>query len=217
METPFLQVEELERDGNPDEKDMDRYLKAHDDLQTVLRVYEGVLDGKETLPLSSLNSGGAKSALGNGRRQNGSDDDESLVAGGISKGAKMPRSRGRGGEAESDSGGRASPVTGNLLDLEENAPLEAGAGGMLVAFDPGQFNATHTRGGSGSAAGFDSSSSVAQGSTTASNFPSETGAVYGSNAAASSNGGGGGGGDSGAGFGERARIFFSCGNFLPFE
>ncbi|CAM9958825.1 unnamed protein product [Ascophyllum nodosum] len=68
---------------------------------------------------------------------------------------------------------------------------------MLVAYNAGQFNANNARGASGSAAGFDSSSSAALGSTTPSNFPSETGAVFGSNPAGSSYGGGG---DSGAGF-----------------
>ena len=219
-----LQVEELEREGNPDEKDMDRYLKAHDDLQTVLRVYEGVLDGKNTLPLTNnladLATGGARGPLGNGRCVDSSDDDEPLVSREVIRRAATAvvgqRSGEQSGGRGDDSGGRSSPATANLLDLdlEESAPLEAGAGvggrasaggGMLVAYNAGQFNANNARGASGSAAGFDSSSSAALGSTTPSNFPSETGAVFGSNPAGSSYGGGG---DSGAGFGESARLFF---------
>ncbi|CAM9271567.1 unnamed protein product, partial [Scytosiphon promiscuus] len=60
VEQVVKKVEELGREGSPDEKDMDRYLTAHDDLQTVLRVYEGVLNGDKTLPLSRGGGGGAR-------------------------------------------------------------------------------------------------------------------------------------------------------------
>lgn len=224
-------VEELERVGNPDEKDMRRYLNAHDDLQTVLRVYEGVLDGNETLPLKRTGVGSAGGGGGNGgvvagvgmagAFDNGvhadSSDDELPAEGAgaaVKKGTRAGGRRSRGGGSGGggrDSGeggassGRTSPAMGNLLDLEENTPLEMGmagesAGGMMVAYSAGQFSTNHAGGGGGSAAGFDSSSSAAPGSTTASNFPSETGAVYGSNNFGSSNGGGG--GDSAAGFGK---------------
>lgn len=216
---------------------MDRYLKAHDDLQTVLRIYEGVLDGKETLPLRRTDGGGlmggdAYSDTGEGQEGFGaivgvdSSDDDSLVqgpapvrrkgmdgdgdgdsggGGGGDEGAggdarARAHDSGLGGEAERNSSGRGSPAKGNLLDLEENAPLDMrltgrGAGGMMVEYSGGQFSANHQQSGVGGgvggtnsgAAGFDSTSSAAHGSTTASNFNSDTGAVYGSNTFGSNN------------------------------
>lgn len=249
-------MEQLERVDNPDEKDMDRYLKAHDDLQTVLRVYEGVMDSKTALPLQR--SGLAGAGAGAGARSTGAEisDDDSLQGGegaggegGEGGGRRKKRTGGgrrraregsaasraravEGAQAGTSSSGRASPAKGNLLDLEENAPLEmgmagAGTGNMTVAYTDGRFSANHGgaggggggAGGASSTAGYDSSSSAAQGSTTASNFPSETGAVYGSNTFASSNGGSNlsaqagvqsGAGDSAAGFGE-STVFLFCG------
>lgn len=63
-------VEQLQTSDNPDEKEMDRHLKAHDDLQTVLRLYEGVLDGKKTLPLRrSRRIGDVGAAAGGAARE----------------------------------------------------------------------------------------------------------------------------------------------------
>eukprot|EP00903_Cladosiphon_okamuranus_P013042 g12167.t1 len=204
VEQVIKKVEELNVAGNPDEKDMDRYLKAHDDLQTVLRVYDAVMDGNEPLPLSRGAAGtavrgtgeataaaeaafaAAAAAASNGNAGGGaySSDDESVENGVGGKGA---RAKGAGA-----SGGKNSPPKGNLLDLEENAPLETGmtgegAGGMLVAYaGGGQFMASNTNSVGGVSGvsgvgglGFDSSSSGPQGSATAS--ASDTGAVYGSN------------------------------------
>lgn len=54
---------------------MDRYLKAHDDLQTVLRLYEGVLDGKTTLPLGRSGPvGGDAVATEGGRTETDMDE-----------------------------------------------------------------------------------------------------------------------------------------------
>lgn len=208
-------VEELNAAGSPDEKDMDRYLKAHDDLQTVLRVYDAVLDGNEPLPLSrgaadaaargtgeasaAAEAAFAAAAGANGNSGGGgaySSDDDSVEDGAVG-GGKGARAKAAG--AAGASGGRSSPAKGNLLDLEENAPLETGmtgegAGGMLVAYaGGGQFMASNTNSVGGvsgvsgvsgvGGVGFDSSSSGPQGSATASNFASasDTGAVYGSN------------------------------------
>lgn len=259
-------VEELQQVGNPNENEMDRYLKAVDDLQTVLGIHDGVLDGKKTLPLSRGGGGGGGSARGstgeataaaeaafaataassNGHHRGSgtsgvfSSDDESLEnSGGGGGGGTAGRAAAAAAAsaaaaaeaAERSSGGRSSPARGNLLDLEENTPLEAGmltghgAGGMMVAFANGQFMAstntaaTNSVGGvsglSGveGVSGFNSSSSAGRGSTTtASNFASasDTGAVYGSgsnNFGSNSNnyGSGGGigtGGDGPLGFGE---------------
>eukprot|EP00904_Undaria_pinnatifida_P003699 jgi/Undpi1/1332/HiC_scaffold_11.g04724.m1 len=240
VENVVKKVEELGRGGNSDEKDMDRYLKAHDDLQTVLRVYEAVLDGNETLPLkrgadaaSALggaaagngssggvsgiggvggSGGGAGGGGANGAGDGGgfsSDEEGEVVEGGKGAGGAggvVRKKRGGSGSgrrrhrrpnresggssgrrSSRDSGGgssgRNSPTKGNLLDLEENTPLEMGmagelAGGMMVAYSAGRFSANSASGGP---AVFDSSSSAAQGSATASNFASDTGAVYGSN------------------------------------
>lgn len=241
---------------SPDEKDMDRYLKAHDDLQTVLRLYEGVLDGKTTLPLNrsatglagvsgggdgdegvELGFGAFEGGAGRGVGATGdeSSDDDSLNngrvgrkkadpgRGGKQRGVGGPRPRTASGGGESS--GRASPTKGNLLDLEENAPLDMGAadggGGMMVAYTGGRFEANTNYNGPGGgsvtgAAGYDRTSSASFGSGTASNIPSETGAMYGSNTFNSSNNGSAfsgqaargqtGGGDGGAGFGERCHI-----------
>lgn len=197
-------VEELNAGGNPDEKEMDRYLKAHDDLQTVLRVYDAVLDGNEPLPLSRGAAAGAAvrgtgeattaaeaafAATANGNASSGggySSDDESTEGGVGRRGARAAKAAGA-------SGGKSSPAKGNLLDLEENAPLETdmtgeGAGGMMVAYaGGGQFMASNTNSVGGvsgvGGVGFDSTSSGPQGSATASNYASasDTGAVYGSN------------------------------------
>lgn len=244
----MLQVEELNAGGNPDEKDMDRYLKAHDDLQTVLRVYDGVLDGNEPLPLSRGAAGAGSAGTGEATaaaeaafaaaRANGyghghggaySSDDDSVEDGGAS--GEGARAKTAAAAAVGASGGRSSPAKGNLLDLEENAPLETtmtgeGAGGMMVAYADGQFMASNTNSVGGVSGvgglGFDSASSGGggpQGSTTASNFASasDTGAVYGSNQFGSNNLGsnigsnnfgssnfssGGGVGEGSSGFGE---------------
>eukprot|EP00752_Nemacystus_decipiens_P002649 g2479.t1 len=63
VERAIEKVEELNAAGHAD--DMDPYLKAHDDLQTVLRVYDAVLDGDESLPLSR-GAAGAIAAKGKG-------------------------------------------------------------------------------------------------------------------------------------------------------
>ncbi|CAM9280556.1 unnamed protein product, partial [Ectocarpus sp. 6 AP-2014] len=155
-------VEDLGQSGNPDEKDLDRYLKAHDDLQTVLRVYEGVVDGSETLPLSRRGGGGggggargtgeataaaeaafaatAAAAKSNGAAYGG--DDNAVENGGAARNGAAA-----GAAVATTSGGRSSPARGNLLDLEENTPLETpmtgeGAGGMMVAYTDGQFMAS---------------------------------------------------------------------------
>lgn len=228
------QVEYMESGGNPDEKDMDRYLKAHDDLQTVLRLYESVLDGKTSLPLrrpgeadENSDRGGEKLSgveLGvfdrNGEEapaEGGVDgaNGESAVKAGSGQGGKR---RARGAKAARAGGNGSddrppSPAKGNLLDLEEDEPLQAGlngagGGGLMVPYTGGGLQAN-------ASTGTDSASSVAFGSTTGSNFPSETGAVYGSNTFGSSNGGSafssmapafGGGSDSGFGesFGVRS-------------
>lgn len=226
-------VEELNSAGNPDEKDMDRYLKAHDDLQTVLRVYDSVLDGNEALPLSRGATAAAAAGRSTGQataaaeaafaaRVNGNgdgggaytSDDDSVEDGGggggsAAEGGGRGARRGRAAAAAAGaaSGGRSSPAKGNLLDLEENAPLETGmtgegAGGMMVAYADGRFMASNTNtntnsvggvsglsGVSGVGMGFDSSSSGPQGSATASNYASasDTGAVYGSNQFGSNN------------------------------
>lgn len=238
------QVEELNGGGNHDEKDMDRYLKAHDDLQTVLRVYDGVLDGNEPLPLSRGSGGGRSlgeatasaeaafaAAAANGKNGTYSSDDSAEGGGGGDAGG------GKGGGAAAAGTGTNSPAKGNLLDLEENAPLETGmtgegAGGMLVAYTDGQFMASNTHGGVGfggvsgvGGAGFGSSSSNQPGSSaTASNFASasDTGAVYGSNQFGSNNqstgnqfgssnfGSVGGGGEGPSGFGEQCGGRFGC-------
>lgn len=208
-------MEELERGDNPNEKDMDCCLKAHDDLQTVLRVYESVLDGNESLPLKRTGEAGDEGgdAFSDGYEggsmidSNDDDDDDnnSLV-----RGKAGLRKRGAG---SSTSSSRASPARGNLLDLEENEPLDAAlsqggesaVGSMLVAYNAGRFSANHSGTGGGTSINgnnFDSASSAALGSVSASNFASDTGAVYGSGAD---------GGDSAAGFGETSFLAF----FLP--
>lgn len=128
-------------------------------------------------------------------RADGSDDREKLNVG-----------RGGGGDKAKENGvasGRASPAKGNLLDLEENAPLEAGMGaadqGILVPY---------TGGGGGGVEGFGSETTTSNfpSGTTASNVPSETGAVFGSNNVGSSYGGSNYGGAQHHGERERERI-----------
>lgn len=132
----------------------------------------------------------------------GSSDDDSLVPG--DDGGKGARSRRMIGSGEGADSGRGSPAKGNLLDLEENAPLAVGVSGegMMVVYGGGAFNANNSSNNMGEVFG----------SGTTSNVPSETGAVYGSyNVGSNKNGGtnfGGqthltsGSGDSGAGFGK---------------
>ncbi|CAN0011575.1 unnamed protein product, partial [Ectocarpus sp. 13 AM-2016] len=235
-------VEDLGQSGNPDEKDLDRYLKAHDDLQTVLRVYEGVVDGSETLPLSRRGGGGgargtgeataaaeavfaatAAAAKSNGTAYSG--DDNAVENGGAAKNGAA--GEGTVAAAATASGGRSSPARGNLLDLEENTPLETsmtgeGAGGMMVAYTDGQFMASTSNSVGGvsglGGAGFDSSSGAGQGSATASNYASasDTGAVYGSNQFGSINfGSGGGGGDFSSGFAPRDPFAAAFGGSAP--
>lgn len=224
--------------GNPDEKDLDRYLKAHDDLQTVLRVYEGVVDGSEALPLSRGGGGGGGGTRGTGEATAAAEAAFAAAAVAAAKSNGAGNAVENGGAAKNGtaaaaaaattaSGGRSSPARGNLLDLEENTPLETsmtgeGAGGMLVAYTDGQFMASTSNSVGGvsglGGVGFDSFSGAAQGSATASNYASasDTGAVYGSNQFGSNHnsssnnlgstnfGSGGGGGDGSSGFGERA-------------
>lgn len=232
----------MESGGNPDERDMDRYLKAHDDLQTVLRIYESVMDGKTSLPLRrpGLDAGdanreeegglsgvdlGGSDVLGlESTEDNGNDllndEDRKSKAGSV----RGSRRRSRGGRPRTRSGTdntrHASPAKGNLLDLEENEPLEmgldAGGGGILVPYTGGVFQANTT------GTGADSASSAAFGSESGSNFQSETGAVYGS-----SNGGStfsgqaptyGISGDNVTGFGELAsKICRACSVFSKVE
>ncbi|CAN0185289.1 unnamed protein product, partial [Ectocarpus sp. 4 AP-2014] len=140
--------------------------------------------------------------------------------------------------AATASGGRSSPVRGNLLDLEENTPLETsmtgeGAGGMMVAYTDGQFMASTSNSVGGvsgvGGVGFDSLSGAGQGSATASNYASasDTGAVYGSNQFGSNHnsssnnlgsinfGSGGGGGDFSSGFAPRDPFAAAFGGGAP--
>lgn len=200
---------------------MDRYLKAHDDLQTVLSLYESVLEGDTDLPLKRTDivtnkkgrgdtgSGGASGVVD-------SSEDESLD-GDASHGPNDTKSRGAvvakgGSEGNSaNSSGRASPQKGNLLDLEENQPLAMDdlRAGLASANFGNSFRA-HQGGPTAVGAG---EGVLNSSSTVASNFPSETGATYGSNTLASGSDWSAFGGqrqplrsaDSGSGFGEQRR------------
>ncbi|CAM9831610.1 unnamed protein product, partial [Choristocarpus tenellus] len=102
-------VEHLEGSS---EAEMDRYLKAHDDLLAVVRLYDDVASGKTTLPLTWTGAGKGRGG-GGGARGIGEVDDSPEDEGYTQK------KPGQGGEGELGGVLKDAVATEDLLNLDE--------------------------------------------------------------------------------------------------